>query len=111
MNLYRGITGFWKSDDPPLPASDLAAYSEHCHVAARTLKGTVRQDQAISGHPCSNFAQVVLETSDGPVAVLLNAHFPVVAFARPRQQGEMQFRFIDAPPVAKLFKAIGCFEV
>jgi hypothetical protein len=111
VNLFRGITGFWEMDDPPLPASDLKTFAEHCYSAARSLKGTIRQVQAPSSQLCSNFAQAILEISGVLIAVLLNAHFPVVAFARPREDGEMQFRFIDAEPLAKVFKGLGCYEV
>jgi hypothetical protein len=100
MELWRGITGFRGMDDPPLPVTDFKKFSEHCHTAARSLGGTVRMLQEPGSKVCSNFAQAILETTSGTIAVLLNAHFPIVAFATPSKEGEMKFRFVEAPPLA-----------
>jgi hypothetical protein len=111
VDLWRGITGFWDTDDPPLPASDFETFSQHCHIAARSLGGTVRVVQTPSSQASVNFAEVILETRDGAIVVLLNAHFPIVAFARAREKGEMRFHFVDVPAVATLFKTFGSYEV
>jgi len=111
MELPRGITGFRHVNDPPLPACDFRAFRGHCFAAARVLGGRVRAVEAPMQRVSTNFARAVLELPDGPLVVLLNAHFPVVAFAELAAEGEVQPRFVDAPGLAELFREFGCYEV
>ena len=95
MELPRGITGFRNVDDKPLPASDIAAFRKHCYTAARWLAGRVSRIELPSSRTRNNFASGILELPEGPVAVLLNAHFPVIGFAEPLREHEIQLRFVD----------------
>jgi hypothetical protein len=113
LELPRGITGVGHKDDPTLPDCDLAAFRRHCRAAARALNGRVVDMEAPFRGTVTNFARVVLELPTGRVAVLLNAHFPVVAFAEPPVEGElsMRFIFIDAPGLAEVFRNFEIYEV
>ena len=111
MELPRGITGFRHVDDPPLPVNDFAAFRGHCYAAARALGGSVRSVEAPVRAVAANFARAVLEFPGGPVAILLNAHFPVIAFADPSAENGAPVRFIEAPTLAKVFDGFGTYEL
>ena len=111
MDLPRGITGFRHVDDPPLPVSDFAAFGGHCYAAARALGGRVLSVEAPICEVETNFARAVLELPGGPIAILLNAHFPVVAFADPPAQRGAPVQFADAPTLAEVFQSFGSYEV
>src|SRR6185369_4579517 len=93
VELPRGITGFRHVDDPPLPVNDFAAFRGHCHAAARALGGRVRSVKAPVPGVDANFARAVLELPGGSIAILLNAHFPVIAFADPPAENGEPMRF------------------
>jgi hypothetical protein len=111
VELPRGITGFRHVDDPPLPVCDFAAFRGHCYAAARVLHGRVVAVEAPIRGVEANFARAVLELPTGWVAVLLNAHFPVVAFAEPQTEGDTSVRFTDVPGLAEAFRGFGGYEV
>jgi hypothetical protein len=111
VDLLRGITGFRHIDDEPLPASDVAAFRTHCFTAARLLSGRVSRVESPSSHTSNNFASSVLELPEGLVAVLLNAHFPVIGFAEPPREGEMRLRFVEVPKLAEVFRGFGGYRV
>jgi hypothetical protein len=111
MELPRGITGFRHVDDPPLPVSDFAAFRGHCYAAARALGGRVRSVEAPVRGVEANFARAVLELPGGTVAILLNAHFPVIAFADPLAENGAPVPFIDAPALADVFRGFGIYDV
>ena len=110
MELPRGITGFRHVSDPPLPVCDLAAFRGHCFAAARALKVRVARKIGTSEVE-PNFAYVVLELRNRPIAVLLNRHFPVVAFAEPLVEGEAFVRFSYVPELGEAFREFGVYEV
>jgi hypothetical protein len=111
VELPHGITGFRDADDPPLPLCDVADFRGHCYAAARTLNGRVVAVEAPSRGVETNFARGVLELPTGRVAVLLNAHFPLIAFAEPPAEGEGFVRFTDSPGLAEAFGNFGIYEV
>jgi hypothetical protein len=113
MELCEGITGFRQFDDPPLPSTDLPSFRSHCWAAARTLGARVAHPFHESGGVAANFATLVVELPTGAVAVLLNLHFPVVAFARPSVAGGVAgpVEFTDCEPLALALRRIGAYEV
>lgn len=111
MELPRGITGFRHVDDPPLPVCDFAAFRGHCHAAARALGGSIAIIEAPLRGIETNFVRAVLQFSTGSIAVLLNSHFPVIAFAEPQGEGEVGVRFIDSANLAQAFRSFGAYEV
>ncbi len=111
MQVPRGITGFRHVDDPPIPVSDFAAFRTHCHEAARALGGSVRSIEAPLQKVEANFAQAVLDLPGGLFAVLLNAHFPVIAFAEPLTESGAPVQFVDEAALAEEFLGYGVYEV
>jgi hypothetical protein len=98
-------------DDAPLPTSDVAAFRAHCFTAARLLSGHVSRIEPPSGPTGQNFVSLVLELPEGRVAVLLNAHYPVVGFAEPPGENERRLRFVDIPRLAEVFGNLGGYRV
>jgi hypothetical protein len=111
VELPRGITGFRHADDPPLPVCDFRVFRGHCFAVARDLGGRFRSVEAPYPRGPANFALAVLDLPTGRVAVVLNAHFPVVAFAEPLADGETRLRYVDAPALAERFRGFGMYEV
>ena len=101
--LPRGVTGFFAAGSPPggggVPLSTLAAWG---HAAARALGATVEGPFPAAVTP--NFHQLALNgngRTEPPwsVAVLCNACYPIVAFARSLSDGDApDFLPPDAPP-------------
>jgi hypothetical protein len=112
VELRRGITGFRDVDERPLPACDLSTFRKHCHTAARSLDGRVVKNTRFPEAVAANFAMVLVELSGGPIAVLLNCHFPVVGFAVPPRKGDTgHLRFVDCDGIAAILRATGEYEV
>jgi len=110
MQLPRGITGFRHMDDPPLPVSDHAAFRGHCYVAAQTLGGRVRSVEGPSQTSAANYTRAVIELPGRSIAILLNAHVPIIAFAvASRESGPLQFT--DMPALAVLVQRFAAYEV
>ena len=110
MELSRGITGFRDIDASLLPLCDLREFRGHCFAVARDLGGRVCSFET-SQHRAANFASAVLEFRSGRVAVLLNAHFPVIAFAEPLKEGETKLRFVDSPELGAQFRGFNIYTV
>jgi hypothetical protein len=111
VDLRCGITGFRDIDDPPLPSSNFVDFRSHCYSVARVLNCSVVAVEApILGVAC-NFVSGTFKFSRDSVAVLLNAHFPVVAFSEPLMAGTTHLRFIDSPKLADAFQNFGLYEV
>ena len=112
MVLPSGITGFHKRGDVPLAVTDVAAFRAHCHEAARRASGRV---VSITGPYTSdhyrNYAVGVLALPAGRIAVLLNAHHPIVTFAEPPGEGEVLLRFRECPVLAEVFGSFGQYQV
>jgi hypothetical protein len=111
VELPRGITGFGHVDDPPLPVCDFYAFRGHCHTAARLVGAQVLTIEPPGRRVSTSFAQALLDFADSSVAVLLNAHFPVIAFAAPLVEGETCARFCEAPLLAAVFRQFGLYEM
>jgi hypothetical protein len=111
VELPRGTTGFWRHGDSP-PATDLWAFREHCHEAARRAGGRVASVEPTDpGGVSRNFALAVLTLPAGVVGVTLNAHHPLVAFADPPAAAGVGLRFRDCPELAAAFEAFGAYRV
>lgn len=111
MILRRGITGFRHVDDEPLPETDRQAFHRHCHEVARRVKGRVVAGVSPLKEVEHNFAYRVIATPSGQVAVLLNAHYPIIAFAAPLLAGDMVHRFMDCSALAEAFRSVEVYEV
>lgn len=112
MLLPGGITGFYDRDDKPLRFTDSATFRRHCHEAARCVGGcVVSVNTPDTSDVTRNFAIGTLALAGAEVAVLLNAHHPIVAFADPPGEGEDRLRFRDCPKLAEVFGSFGVYQV
>ena len=111
MPLPRGVTGFWRASDRPIPLCDLAVFRAACHAAARSLRGRMTGFQSPSSPLLRNFAVGLLELPGREVAVLLNAHHPIVGFAEPDGEAIVNPRFLDEPRLAGVIRSFGPYDV
>lgn len=111
MEFPRGITGVRHFKDPPSPQSDLQLFRTHCFTAARVFGGTIRRSESKKFGESANFEMQILDLSSGQVVVLLNAHYPMLAFAKPSRGDGGQFQFVDHSGLAKQFSAFDVYQV
>lgn len=45
------------------------------------------------------------------ITILLNAHYPVIGFADPPEEGEVLLRFRDCEPFAESLRGFGIYEI
>jgi hypothetical protein len=109
MKLPQGITGFRKHDDPPLPTTDFPRFKSDCYTIAMSLNGRI--DSFTPPQGVANFGYAVITLQNRTIAVLLNAHHPIIAFAQPFAEVDHQIQFLDAPDLAENFRAIGAYIV
>ncbi|MBN9524366.1 hypothetical protein J0H58_38605 [bacterium] len=111
MILPCGVTGFCDRTTAPPPNTDVRAFRGHCYEAARCVRGTVVSFTNPYPGVTDNYAVAVLDTAAGAVAVLLNAHHPIVAFADPKGVTGSSFEFRDVPALADYFGGLGVYTV
>lgn len=111
MELPRGITGFRYFNDPPLPQSDLTLFRTHCFTSARSCGGTLCRCDANEVRVGGNFEMQVFDLSCGQVAALLNAHYPILAFANASHRNDAPFEFVDHPDLAMQFSTFNAYQI
>ncbi len=111
VELPRGVTGFRDADEPPLTTCDLSTFREVCHSAARSLRGRLLSVESPLGSAVANFGRAHLELPGGPISVLLNLHFPIVAFAERSSDDASEIRFVEAPALRDLLLGSGAYTV
>ena len=79
MELLNGVTEFYIDLEDKPPANSLKQFKIHSYEAARTYNGELLECNDTDVH--SNFLFSVLRISNKEVYVLLNKHYPFVAFA------------------------------
>jgi hypothetical protein len=101
--LPKGITGF----DSLSHEVSGKRFAEACYAAARQIGARVESVQTVEGQVIHNFheALITLRYETRRVSVVCNAHFPLVAFASPSTEGDMQFEFVDCPELAAVLSA------
>ncbi|MES9771213.1 hypothetical protein COM86_25145 [Priestia megaterium] len=77
--LLNGVTGFYIDPKNEPPATSLKQFKIHSYEAARTYNGELLECNDTDVH--SNFLFSILRISNKEVYVLLNKHYPFVAFA------------------------------
>jgi len=92
--------------------SDLKAFRSNCHAAARNVGARLRtvQDRNEAVGYC-NYAIAFFKFSDSAVAVLLNAVYPIIAFATWPTGHEVHFNYIDHPKLAEAFRELGDYVI
>jgi hypothetical protein len=109
MKLPRGITGFRAHQDPPLPQSDFSRFKSDCYEIARSV-GPLVSDVALP-QATTNYGYAILAFDDQRIAVLLNAHYPFIAFAQRFDPGQQPFAFVNHAALAPAFMALGVYTV
>lgn len=108
--LPRGITGFKHRKDPPLPVSiEKCQFRTDCYQVARQCNAAVSSIDEPSG--VENFRTTEFAIGDEKFLSLLNIHFPYLAMAQVRHDGDLTFNFIDVPALASGFRAIDRYQV
>lgn len=112
MELRQGITGFSHIDDRPLPICDLKSFRNDCHDAARSVGGRVLRSGRRPDNIEANFAMAVIGLAAGPIAILLNCHFPIIGFAIPPDNRDSSpLRFVDCEMLANVLNQTRGYEV
>lgn len=91
--------------------TDVRAFRGHCYEAVRWVRGKVVSFTEPYPSVTDNYAIAVLDTVAGAVAVLLNAHHPILAFAEPQDVPRSYFEFRDVPELADYFRGLGVYTV
>ena len=92
MILPRGITGFWGTDTAPPPHLDEKAFCQMCYSIAMENGGVVTEVDTDTA--ARNFYSAKLSRYDQSVFILLNIHYPYIAFA----QRDAASRFVLISP-------------
>lgn len=91
MILPKGITGFFKAGrEAARPATDPKLFARACHFAARAESGSVEVFDPAG--IARNYHRAIARIGDDLIAILCNAHFPLIAFANVNDGGILQFR-------------------
>ena len=59
----------------------------------------------------ANFTGLTVDLPGGPVVVLVNLYYPIIAFAEPRTLEIGPIRFVDATALTRQFRQDGSFMV
>ena len=79
MKLLNGVTGFYQDPKDKPPTTSLKQFKVHSYEAARTNNRELLECNDTNVH--SNFFVSTLKIQEKEVYVLLNKHYPLVAFA------------------------------
>lgn len=94
FNLQYGVTGFYNSKESPPPVVDIEYFNNKCFTAARELRGKIVEPNKSS--PIKNFTFKTLSIFEDQISVLLNNHYPIIAFAKPPvEYGNIDFFEIE----------------
>lgn len=89
MELPYGISGFYNSDEPKPPEVDVSKYKELCDELARKLGGEVLEfTDAL--YP-ANFNKAYFRFPEKHVCLVMNKHYPMLAFATTVEALKIQF--------------------
>lgn len=109
--LPRGITGFRHVDDPPLPVCNMRLFRGRCDIASHAVGGRVVSTESSLRRVEASFVCVTLELLSGPVSVVLNRIYPVLAFVVPPSHHPDKLRFVDVPALSGAFRDFGIYEI
>jgi hypothetical protein len=102
--LLPGITGFYRPPrDTPPPTVDVQALKRACYHVARQTGGTVMQQESSTAAGTCNYHAATIRYPTHSVAVLCNAHYPLIAFTDQLDARFGRIHFIAAPPLAHSF--------
>ncbi|WP_078410765.1 hypothetical protein [Priestia abyssalis] len=99
--LRNGVTGFSNSEKDTPPSVDGQRFEQLCRKVAKLIGGKVSSFRKPFAHYPSNFYEAKLGNKN--IYILLNGHYPFVAFASFIQYTEI--KFIDEPQLYKAFNS------
>lgn len=101
MKLPNGITGFYESKATKPPQLDGILFKQQCYEVASRYRGKVIEIKPPS-YP-ANFYKARVEMLNDEFYILLNKHYPYLAFASVVEFGNIQF--IDKPTLCEAFSS------
>jgi hypothetical protein len=108
MILPEGITGFFEGGrDATPPVVDPSSFVGACYAAARAESGRVERFEPAG--VSRNYHRAILRMIHGPIAVLCNAHFPIIAFAE--ASDDLPLRFVEAEALASRIEEVMPCEI
>ncbi|MEI5906647.1 hypothetical protein WAK64_06200 [Bacillus spongiae] len=111
MKLSNGVTGFYNSEVNTLPQVDGKQFKQLCFDVISRNNGKV-VDFITPQYP-TNFYYAHVEIEDNQFYILLNEHFPYLAFASIVEFGNI--KFINKPVLyekfSSLYRVIGTGEL
>lgn len=102
--LPRGITGFFEppTDHAP-PLVDIPAFKAVCYRVARRAGGEVVRVEVNTGKVEPNYHVAVLHLPQTRLAVLCNAHYPLLGFTDQADTRYAPLHFTAAPELSSHF--------
>ena len=99
MILPNGVTGFYSTKHKKPPTIDEKQFKQNCFNLISSINGEILEfkGQQIS----TNFFDVAAKISNKHIHILLNVHYPFMAFASEVECGEIVF--INESELNKLF--------
>ena len=101
MNLPNGITGFFNSKNGQSPKVDGKQFKQVCFTISTRSRGKVLEFKEPQ-YP-TNFYNVEVKIINKHLYILLNEHYPYLAFASVVEFGNI--KFIDEPDLIKQFSS------
>ena len=99
MILLNGVTGFYNAGDKKPPTIDEKLFIQNCFSL---INGKYGEITGYRGQQhTANFFAVEVKTPDKQMHLLLNAHYPFLAFADEAECGKITF--VDEPVLSELF--------
>ncbi|NKE04659.1 hypothetical protein [Mesobacillus selenatarsenatis] len=98
MELPNGVTGFYEGSNEP-PKMDSKQLKSLCFNYFKTNGGKILE--VWEPRECTNFFDIKVNLRDKSFHILLNEHYPLLAFASDVKIG--QINFIDKPSLGELF--------
>jgi len=93
VELPYGVSGFYDSDEPKPPEMDVSKYKELCDELAKKLDGEMLEFTD-SLYP-ANFHKAYFKLPAKSVCLVMNKHYPLLAFATTVEA--LKIKFIDYP--------------
>lgn len=109
--LPYGVTGFHYYLDTPPPVTDERAFIALCHTFAQLVEAKITSTKRLGSVPERNFTAVEFQSQTEGFAILLNAHYPLIAFSKPIQYESLTLEFIDRPEYEWRWLQLGDFRV
>lgn len=91
MILRKGITGFFDNKNSPVSEMDFKIFKTLCHTIDSSTNWRLIN---IKSNPNSNYYSTEFDTLSGIIYILLNKHYPIIAFTDNINIGNIVFKNI-----------------